>query len=105
VLLYLCVLWQITAEPISAAVKGDSSGGKSFLVNSVLEVVPGEAHIDITSMSERALIYDQREYKHETVVIFEAHGQGGELASYLVRTLISEGQIRHQTVESTPLGL
>jgi hypothetical protein len=104
-LLYLCVLSQITAESISAAVKGDSSGGKSFLVKSVLEVVPGDAHIDITSMSERALIYDDRDYKHKTVVIFEAHGQGGELASYLIRTLVSEGQIRHKTVESTPQGL
>jgi hypothetical protein len=104
-LLYLCVLSQIAQDPISAAVKGDSSGGKSFLVKSVLEVVPGQAHIDMTSMSERALIYDEREYKHTTVVIFEAHGQGGELSSYLIRTLISEGQIRHQTVESTPQGL
>jgi hypothetical protein len=104
-LLYLCVLSQITGEPISAAVKGDSSGGKSHLVKAVLEVVPDQAHIDLTSMSEKALIYDEREYAHRTVVIYEAHGEGGEFSSYLIRTLISEGQIRHLTVESTPLGL
>jgi hypothetical protein len=103
-LLSLCVLSQVTGEPISAAVKGDSSGGKSHLVKVVLEVVPDEAHIDLTSMSEKALIYDQRDYAHRTVVIYEVHGEGGEFSTYLIRTLISEGEIRHLTVESTPLG-
>src|SRR5262249_44939779 len=103
-LLYLCLVSQITEEPISVAVKGDSSGGKSHLVKTVLEVVPDQAHIDLTSMSEKALIYDEREYAHRTVVIFQVHGQGGDFSNYLIRTLISEGQIRHLTVDSTPLG-
>jgi hypothetical protein len=103
-LLYLCVVSQITEEPISAVVKGDSSGGKSHLVKVVLEVVPDEAHIDLTSMSEKALIYDGRDYAHRTVVIYEVHGEGGEFSTYLIRTLISEGEIRHLTVESTPQG-
>jgi hypothetical protein len=103
-LLYLAVLSQITKEPISAVVKGDSSGGKSHLVKTVLEIVPEMAHIDLTSMSERALIYDDRDYAHRTVVIFEAEGQASDLGTYLLRTLISEGQIRHLTVESTESG-
>jgi hypothetical protein len=103
-LLYLCVLSQITGEPISVVVKGDSGGGKSHTVKVVLEIVPGEAHIDLTSMSEKGLIYDAREYAHRTVVIYEVHGEGGEFSNYRIRTLISEGEIRHLTVESTPLG-
>jgi hypothetical protein len=103
--LYLCVVSQITDEPISAVVKGDSSGGKSHLVKIVLVIVPDESHIDLTSMSEKALIYDDRDYAHRTVVIYEVHGQGNEFTTYLIRTLISEGEIRHLTVESTPLGL
>jgi hypothetical protein len=55
-------------------------------------------------MSEKALIYDERDYAHRTVVFYEVHGEGGEFSNYLVRTLISEGQIRHLTVESTPYG-
>jgi hypothetical protein len=102
--LYLCVVSQVTAEPVSAVVKGDSSGGKSHLVKTVLEAVPDAAHIDLTSMSEKALIYDDRDYAHRTVVIYEVHGEGGEFSSYLIRTLISEGQIKHLTVEITPLG-
>jgi hypothetical protein len=95
----LAVISQITDDPISVVVKGDSSGGKSFLVVRVLKLFPDDWHIDFTSMSEKALIYDPREYKHKTVVVFEVHGQGGEFSSYIIRTLISEGCIRHQTVE------
>jgi hypothetical protein len=53
-LLYLAVLSQITAKPVSVIVKGESSGGKSYLVKKVLELVPRESHIDLTSMSEKA---------------------------------------------------
>jgi hypothetical protein len=104
-LLYLAVASQVTSAPISIVVKGDSSGGKTFLVLQVLALFPNTCHIDITSMSEKALIYDERNYANKTVVVFEVHGQGGELANYLIRTLISEGCIRHQTVEQTAQGL
>jgi hypothetical protein len=103
-LLYLCVVSQVTDQPISAVVKGDSSAGKPHLVKTVLEAVPEAAHIDLTSMSEKALIYDQCDYAHRTVVIYEVHGEGNEFTTYLIRSLISEGEIRHLTVESTPLG-
>jgi hypothetical protein len=103
--LFLAVLSQVTDAPISVVVKGDSAGGKSFLVSRVLSLLPDEGRIDLTSMSDRALIYDERSYSHKTIVIFEVHGQGSEFCDYIIRTLISEGQIRHQTVESTPHGL
>jgi hypothetical protein len=93
-LLYLAVLSQITDEPISVVVKGDSSGGKSHLVKQVLELVPAWAHFDLTSMSEKSLIYDPRSYAHRTIIFFEVNGEGGEFTSYLIRTLISERQIR-----------
>jgi DNA primase len=98
-ILFLAVFSQMTAAPISVVVKGDSAGGKSFLVAQVLALFPAGSHIDFTSMSERALIYDARDYARTTIVIFEVHGQGTEFANYIIRTLISEGCIRHQTVE------
>jgi hypothetical protein len=104
-LLYLAILSQLTNQPISVAVKGDSSGGKSWLVQQTLSLVPEEAHYDLTSLSERGLIYDERDYRHKTIVIYEAHGQGSDLAQYLIRSLISEGHIKHLTVEKTPHGL
>jgi hypothetical protein len=103
-LLHLAAFSQITDKPISVVVKGDPSGGKSHLVAQVLSLFPDESHIDLTSVSEKALIYDERDYAHKTVVIYEMHGSSGEMASYVIRTLISEGAIRHQTVEVTSEG-
>jgi hypothetical protein len=97
--LFLAVFSQVTDAPISLVVKGDSAGGKSFLVTQVVRLFPDECHIPFTSLSDRALIYDSRSYAHRTIIIFEVHGQGSEFCSYIIRTLVSEGCIRHQTVE------
>jgi hypothetical protein len=104
-LLYLALVSQITEEPICAVVKGDSSGGKSHLVKKALELVPDWAHIDLTSMSQKGLIYDRRPFAHRTIIFFEVHGEGDEYTSYLIRTLISEGEIRHLAPQGTPDGL
>ncbi len=105
ILVYLAITSQHGEEPISLIVKGDSSGGKSHLVHTTTKLFPEASHLDFTSMSERALIYDPRSYSHKTLVIFEVHGQGNEFLNYIIRTLMSEGQIRHLTVEKTDEGL
>src|SRR5262249_41046875 len=50
-------------------------------------------------MSERFLVYDQEPLQHRMIVISEAAGLTGEFASYLVRTLLSEGRLIYGTVE------
>jgi hypothetical protein len=49
-------------------------------------------------MSDRGLVYSQDSLKHRFLVIFEYEGLKGELANYFVRSLLSEGYIRYQTV-------
>ena len=39
------------------------------------------------------------------LVLFEAAGMASDFASYLFRSLLSEGCIRYETVEKTPEGL
>jgi hypothetical protein len=56
-LLYLVVTSRLLERPISAAVKGPSSAGKSFVVKCVLEFFPKRAFITMTAMSPKALIY------------------------------------------------
>ena len=56
-------------------------------------------------MSERALAYGTEPLAHRFLVIFEAAGLEGDFASYLVRSLLSEGRIRYETVEKTDHGL
>jgi hypothetical protein len=104
-LLYLAVTSRLLDRPISVAVKGPSSAGKSFLVEKVLSFFPDEAYYALTAMSERALAYGEEPLQHRMLVLYEAEGMSGETTSYLIRSLLSEGCVRYETVEKTAQGL
>jgi hypothetical protein len=92
-------------KPVSVAVKGPSSGGKSHLVERVVAGFPESAVYELTSMSEKALIYLDEDMRHRFLVIYEASGMEGDMQTYLIRSLLSENRIRYQTAESTPQGV
>ncbi len=50
-------------------------------------------------MSEHALAYSKEPLAHRFLVLDEAAGLEGDFASYLLRSLLSEGCIRYETVE------
>ena len=50
-------------------------------------------------MSEKALAYSTVPLQHKFLIFFEAAGLSGEFATYLLRSLLSEGCIRYETVE------
>ena len=104
-LLFLALVSRFFKNPISVAVKGPSSGGKSFLVETVLSFFPSSAFYALTAMSERALAYSNEPLRHRFLIIYEASGMESDLQSYLIRTLLSEGRIRYETVEKTAEGL
>ena len=104
-LIYLAITSRSFARLVSIAVKGPSSGGKSYTVQRVLDFFPPSAHYSLTAMSERALAYSTEPVKHRFVVLYEAAGMSGQTASYLIRSLLSEGCIRYETVEKTNKGL
>ena len=104
-LVYLAATSRLLDQPVSVAVKGPSSAGKSFTVERALAFLPAEACYVLTAMSERALAYSDEELEHRMLVVYEAAGLEGELASYLMRSLLSEGRLRYETVEATPDGM
>jgi hypothetical protein len=104
-LTYLAVTSRILDRPVSVALKGPSSGGKSFTVETVLQFFPAEAFYALTAMSERALAYSTEPLKHRFLVLYEAAGMASEMATYLIRSLLSEGRLRYETVEKTRDGL
>ena len=104
-LIYLAVTSRLLERPVSVAVKGPSSGGKSFVVETTLKLFPPAAFYAVTAMSERALAYSDEPLKHRTLVIYEAAGMDSEIGSYLIRSLLSEGRLRYETVEKTKEGL
>jgi hypothetical protein len=104
-LIYLAVTSRLLDRPVSIAVKGPSSGGKSFVVESTLKLFPPEAFYALSAMSNRALAYSNELLKHRHLIIYEAAGMASEFATYLIRTLLSEGRVRYETVEKTKNGL
>src|SRR3984893_9310255 len=104
-LIYLAVTSRLLDRPVSVAVKGPSSGGKSFVVESTLKFFAPEAFYALTAMSDRALAYSSEPLKHRHLVIYEAAGMASDFATYLIRSLLSEGRVRYETVEKTKEGL
>ena len=96
---YLAVTSRLLPKPVSVAVKGPSSGGKSYTVEQVLRFFPDSAYYALTAMSERALAYSEEPLKHRILAIFEASGMEGDMQTYLIRSLLSEGRIRYEVVE------
>jgi hypothetical protein len=104
-LLYLAVTSRLLEKPVSIALKGPSSGGKSHVLERVLSFVPQSAYYALTAMSERTLAYSEEPIKHRFLVIYETAGMSGEFATYLMRSLLSEGCVRYETVEKTSEGM
>jgi hypothetical protein len=104
-LLYLAVTSRLLTRPVSIVLKGPSSGGKSHVVERVLSFIPEGAYYALTAMSERTLAYSEEPIKHRFLVIYEAAGMSSEFATYLIRSLLSEGCVRYETVEKTSEGI
>jgi predicted transcriptional regulator len=104
-ILFLALVTRYLQRPVSIALKGPSSGGKSFLTESVLKFFPRSAYYALTSMSEHSLAYSEEPLKNRFLVIYEVAGLASDLASYMLRSLLSEGCIKYETVEKTKDGL
>ncbi len=89
---------------VNVAVKGPSSAGKTYVVEKASEFFPEDAYHFLTAMSERALAYSEEPLSHRFLILAEAAGMSGEFATYLVRSLLSEGRLRYETVEQTADG-
>ena len=98
-LVYLAVVSRLLHRPVSVVVKGPSSGGKSWVTEKTLDHFPVSAYHALSAMSEHALIYSREPLKHRMLVFYEAPGMAGEMQTYLVRTLLSEGRLRYETVD------
>jgi hypothetical protein len=104
-LLYLAVTSRFLERPVSVALKGPSSGGKSYLTERVLGFFPESSYYALTAMSEHALAYSDEPLMHRFLVIYEAAGMNSDFQTYLIRSLLSEGKVRYETVEKTSEGI
>jgi hypothetical protein len=104
-ILYLSLNSRFLDRPVSDIVKGPSAGGKSYSVEAVLKFFPTSAYYPLTAMSEHSLAYSDEPLKNRFLILYEAAGLNSDLASYMLRSLLSEACIRYETVEKTSDGL
>lgn len=104
-LIYLALTSRLLGKLINLVIKGLSSGGKSFLLETVLKLFPASAYYALSSMSERALVYFDQPMSHRYLILFEVAGLDSDIGDYLIRTLLSEGRIKYLTVEKTLDGM
>lgn len=104
-LVYLALTSRLLDKQVSVVVKGLSSSGKSYTIECVVVLFPSEAVYTMTAMSERALIYLNEPLSHRTIVLYEATAlregrekQDDNQTAYIVRSLLSEGQIEYPVV-------
>ena len=104
-LIYLILTTRVLEKPTSLIIKGPSSAGKSYLLNQVLKLFPKSSYYELSSMSEKALIYSKESLQHRILIIFESTGLNSDFLSYILRSLLSEGRIKYETVEKIDDGM
>ena len=95
-LVVLTLFTRHLVKPVSVAVRGESSAGKSYAIEMALRFVAPEATYALTSMSEKALAYSEEEFDHRMIVLYEADALANKNTAYLVRSLLSEGRLVHE---------
>lgn len=83
-------------------IKGESSAGKNYLLQSILETEPTEDVVMLTGMTPKALQYANVTLRHKLIAIAEA--LGAQDADYSIRTFQSEKVITIWTVEKDDSG-
>ena len=108
-LTYVGATSRILQNPVNILTKGVSSGGKSFTALNTLKLIGPDFVNELTSSSALSLVYDASPLAHTVMLIFEANQLQAEKQAdkdstfaMLLRTLISEGRIVHQTTVEDP---
>jgi phage/plasmid primase-like uncharacterized protein len=104
-MLYLIATTRLFDKPMSAALKGPASVGKSHTRDYVLRFFPPEDVIQFTSLSEKALYYFPGEFSHKILSLGEAgNPEERTFQDLIVRQLMSEGVLRHLMTAKQPDG-
>jgi hypothetical protein len=97
-MLYLSCSARVLPKCMHVAIKGQSSAGKSNLIEEILRYFPAASVVRFTSLSPQALFYLREQgLQHKIFYMGEAVGEGSnhsfEEQWRIIRQLISEGRI------------
>jgi hypothetical protein len=85
-------------RPLNLTIRGESSAGKNYLMETATRFVPDEHKRLVTGMTPKVLMHSQEdEFQHKAVLIAEYEGVAG--ADFAIRTFQSEGRIVWEYVD------
>lgn len=98
ILIKLATISRRMRRGVSVIITGTPSVGKSELLNTVLKTVAPEDKCDFTRITPQYLLYTTNSLDHKIVTFFEITGANETF--HLLRTALSEGQLRLGTVQN-----
>ena len=98
--LYLAMTSRLLDRPISTVAKGESSAGKSYLVETVAAFFPADEIYQFTRLTANVLYYTKKSFSHKMLIIMER--AGSEDSDYSIRSFISEGKLRISCTVKNP---
>ena len=90
---YLCCTSRRLEKPLATVIQSSSAAGKSSLMEAILNFMPEEDCVRYSAMTGQSLYYmGETELKHKILAIAEE--EGASSASYALKLLQSEGEVR-----------
>jgi DNA primase len=90
---YLAAVSRKLDRPLALIVQSTSAAGKSALQEAVLSMVPEEERVSFSAMTGQSLFYmGETDLQHKVLAVAEE--EGAERASYALKLLQSEGELR-----------
>ncbi len=94
---YLAATSRKLSQPLAVMIQSSSSAGKTSLMDAILSLMPEEEVQRFSGMTGRSLFYlDSPQIQHKILAI--AEDEGLSEATYALKLLQSEGELRHATV-------
>ena len=90
-ILFLIFISRLLFDSLSCIIKGSSASGKSFLVRTVLKLIPKEYILSFSFLTAKALVHSENDLSHK--ILFIQEHKGSESADYSVRTSLSEREL------------
>jgi DNA primase len=98
---YLAAVSRKLSRPLGLIVQSASAAGKSSLVNAVLDFVPEEDRVQFSSITGQSLYYmGETTLAHKVLALAEE--EGARRASYALKLLQSEGELRIASTGKDP---
>jgi len=94
---YLAATSRKLSHPLAIVIQSSSSAGKTSLMDAILAMMPPEDVQRYSGMTGRSLFYlDSESIRHKILAISE--DEGASEATYALKLLQSDGELRHATV-------